>query len=603
MPPRRLVLFAAIALAAVVLLPYLQTLCFDFVLYDDDDYVTTNTMVQQGLSWPGFCWAFAGTGHAANWHPLTWLSHMCDVSLFGSNPGAMHAVNLVLHAGSATVLFLLLLRLTGSWTAALIAASFWALHPLRVESVAWISQRKDVLSTFLGLSAMWCYLTALPPACASPRSPEPAGAKSAPATERSGLFLLATILFALAFMCKPTVVTFPILAALIEYAVCGRVRWRNLELPLWVGGCGMLVTVYVQGLGGAIVGHAPLLGRVFNAIASVGIYLQQTLVPANLMIPYLLQWPELWRVLVGVLTCLLLAGAFWYTGLSRRSRACGVTGHDPVNSAALFPYAAGVAWFVLALGPMIGLIQVGHQAHADRFTYWPSVGLAIVVAWGLRQVEQRWPSLRPKVWTAAFLIACTLFVLTCRQVTHWRNTETLFTWTLRVQDRNYLAHNNLGAHYLLTGRKAEGLAHVRLAAEYNPVPDQLSTLALVLIDAGRLTEAEQFATRARQIDPNDPLSCFALGKIAYEHKQYREAEVWLQQALVRKPMDAAIWGSLGDALGQQKRWPEAVRAWQRSLWLNPTLAEPRENLRRHAAKARDVDPNTPNRFSDPLPPL
>lgn len=579
-------LLAAVLLAGVTFLPYWQTRGFEFVQYDDDKYVSDNAVVCQGLSNVSVGWAFQSIGYEATWHPLTWISLMSDVSLFGVNPGAMHLVNAWFHVAGAIVLLALLFRLTGSLQAALLAAAFWAAHPLRVESVAWVCQRKDVLSTFLGLLGLLCYLVALTPRQKTASADASVAEEPGHTGNRPCWYGLAIVLFVLAFLAKPTVVTFPFLAGLLEYAVMGRVRWRNLLGLAGVAVAGMLITIYTQNLGGAIAANVPFLERILNAISSGGIYLCQTLVPVRLAVPYLLGPPVAARVLTGLLAGGCLAGIFWYAGLSRRSRRCGAVGFDPVNTASLFPYAVGMAWFVVALGPMIGLLQLSFQAHADRFTSWPSVGLAIAMAWALCQIERKFPAWRRGMWLAAAGIVALLCVLTCRQVAHWRNTETLFAWTNRVTERNYVAHSNLGIYLFRHNRRTEGLAHLRLAVRYEPTATQLSDLAQALISENQLEEAEQLAIQLRDVHPQRAsLGWFALGRIAWRRGQYQIAEQDYRMALQNDVENADLWNDLGNALLKQRRVSAAIAAWQQALALNPVLPAPRESLLRYAPAA------------------
>jgi tetratricopeptide (TPR) repeat protein len=565
----RRLLPAALLLFAVVCLPYLQTMGFDFVLYDDGEYVFANPVVRHGLSWHSLGWAFTSRV-VANWHPLTSVSLMADVSLFGVSPGAMHAVNALFHAAAAVVLLLVLHRLTGCVEAALVAAAFWALHPLRVESVAWISERKDVLSTLLGLLAVFFHLCAV-----LPRTEPEDGGRGCRAGARLASRLLAVALFALAFMAKPAVVTFPLLVAMLEYAWLGRVCWRHLEIPVWMAVCGGIVTVYVQGISGAMseAGGLSLAMRFLNAVASVGAYVRQTLLPAKLAAFYPYRWPVPPAVLLaGVLACACLGALFWRAALSRLSRERGPAGADGANRQSLLPYAAGIGWFLVALAPMIGIVQVGSQAHADRYTYWPSIGIAVGLAWGLAPLFRQDRRAAVCAWALALPVLCALFAASVRQAARWRNTETLLGWTASVTERNALAHGNLGIYLCLHGRAPEGVPHLRTVAALAPTPSNLADLAWGLALADRWQEAVELARQARESSPSESKAWFVLGMEALHRGANSDAELLIRRTLNLVPSDPLVWQVYGAVFAAQGRWPEAVSAWQRAEELYPDVA-------------------------------
>jgi tetratricopeptide (TPR) repeat protein len=569
---------AAAALGLAVLALYARTAAFGFVNYDDPQYVQGNGVVRQGLTLHGLAWAFSSGGHASNWHPLTWLSLMTDATFFGPGPGALHAVNALLHAGAAVLLLLLLFRVTGSPAASLAAAALWALHPLRVESVAWISQRKDVLSGFWGLAALLLWVWPLT---------QPAHGTPDDGRRERRRHLAAAAALALALMSKPTVVTFPVLAALLEHALTGRVRWRRLDAFVALSVCAAVMTFRAQHAGGAVVETAalPLPDRLLNACAAAGTYLAQTVLPEGLAPYYPLNLPlPADRVLAGGLAAGSLLAFAWVCIGSRAARARGPAFAAGPNAASIRPYGAAAAWFLAAMLPMAGIVQVGGQAHADRYTYWPGMGVALAVAWAMLQLERRFADRRAWLRTAAGLAAAGLALASFRQIGRWRDTETLFRWTLRVTDRNAVAHNNLGIHLCQTGRMAEGIGHIRQAAACDPGPRQLAELAIALAENGNVDEAAGLAERARNLNGIEPLAWHALGVVAYARGAYAEAARVLAEAVRLEPEGAGAWSSWGNALARQRQWPEAVAAWRRALELDPSLDAPRENLRRHADK-------------------
>jgi Flp pilus assembly protein TadD len=361
------------------------------------------------------------------------------------------------------------------------------------------------------------------------------------------------------------------------------VRWRNLLLPAALAAGASALTILAQQAGGAIAVNIPWPARVLNAVTSVGVYLRQTLVPQDLAIPCLWHAPEVVPVLAGVLACLGLAGLCWTTGCSAQARRCGPAGFGEFRHASLLPYAAGLGWFVVALGPMLGLIQLAYQAHADRYTSWPSLGLAVAMAWGLCRLERRSPAWR---WVSVGVLAvwvAGLAVLSGRQAAYWRDTETLFERTLQVTGANDMAHSNLGIYLFRTGRAAEGVAHLREAARLVPGATQLSDLVQALLCTGELEEAEQKARLLRDTNPAyASLGWYALGRIAMQRRQFELAEEQLRQALQQDERNASIWNDLGLVLLARQKYGEAGAAWRQALQCEPAFPLPRENLARLA---------------------
>jgi hypothetical protein len=562
-------LAAAAWLAVLAAVPFVQTGGFAFVMYDDNVYVLANPVVRGGLTAEGLRWAFASGGYAANWHPLTWLSLMTDVSLFGVSAGAMHLVNVVLHAAGALVLLAILWRLTGNLGAAFLGAAFWAVHPLRVESVAWISERKDVLSAFLGLLAVFCHLKSLP----LPVRPAP---EASPRGEAwAGWRFLSAACFALAFLAKPTVVTFPVLAAFLEYALTGRIFWRHLEIPVWMSVLGAMVTVYVQNLGGAVtsVSAVPVWARILNAFSAIGIYVRDTILPLRVSLLHPWQRPEAVHVALGLGVCAVvgaLALRVLRTGV-RAGPAPAAAGEPPSPPPLLG--IAGACWFLVALAPMLGIIQVGEQARADRFTYWPSVGLAVVAAWLLaRCLDASRPRAQIRTaWVLSLAAILALAAASGRQAARWRNTETIFRWTLATGERNPTANKNLGLFLCLHDRYDEGIAHLRQAAAEAPHPTTILPLAGALVRAGKLDEAQKIV--ALVSDAGDGrLAPVLLGMIASRKREFRRAERFFIQAIAQEPALALAWGELGSVFAEESRWPEALAAWRRAVELDLTLA-------------------------------
>lgn len=610
----------ALLLALATLLAYNVVGRNEFVDYDDGDYVSANPHVESGLTWPNVVWAFT-TGHASNWHPLTWLSHMLDYTLFGRNPGAQHLVNLAIHISNTILLFLLLRKMTGAhWRSAIVAALF-ALHPLHVESVAWLSERKDVLSTFFLFLTLGAYARAV-------GSPQPGAAAkgtldSGPGTWNLGLrswdLIAALVFFALGLMSKPMLVTVPFLLLLLDYWPLNRFRfagsgqrtvdWRQLlrmvleKAPFFaLAAASSVVTFLVQRKGGAVSTALSLGQRVDNAVISYVRYLWKALWPEHLAVlyphpgswPYPGDWP-LWEVIgCGLVLAGLFALALWL-GRSR-------------------PYiAVGWLWFFGGLVPVIGLVQVGIQAMADRYTYVPLVGIFAAVVWGAWDVASRLNWRREALGVVSVLVLSACGLLTMRQAAFWHDTESLFLHAVEVEPRNYLAYNNLGYFYANHGRPAEALENYRKSIEINPnYEDALNNMGHALAQQQRHAEAIPYYERALRIRPlhvevnnNYGNALSELGRIdeaivryriALEQKpdhadahnnlgialamkgQLDEAVPHFRDAIRFKPGYASAHSNLGNALAVQQKWDEAIREYQECLRLNPDDPQAHNNL-------------------------
>lgn len=424
---------AATALVAATLGAYRGVAGNDFVVYDDDQYVTANPALRDGLTAPAIRWAFV-TDHAANWHPLTWLSHLLDVQLFGFAPRGHHLMSLALHVAATVLLFLLLRRLTGNALPSLATAALFGLHPAHVESVAWVAERKDVLSTLLGLFAIAAY----------------AGWVRRPSWRR---YAALVGLFALGLLAKPMLVTLPFVLLLLDLWPLRRWSWKESlaglvprvreKLPLFaLAAASCSVTFLVQRGGGAVqsADRYPLAIRCQNAAVAYVDYLRQLAWPSDLAVFYPHPGVALspLRALASLALLLLLTAGAWRL---RRSQPAVLVGW---------------LWFLGTLLPVIGLVQVGWQARADRYTYLPSIGLFVALAWGagaLATTPERRTALAAA--TGAALAACCF--VTQAQVGYWRDSETLFLRALAVTRENFLAENNLGHFYNERSRPAEAL--------------------------------------------------------------------------------------------------------------------------------------------------
>ena len=478
--PRRL----GLLLALVTLALYLPVMHYDFLTYDDDDYITNNPMVQGGVTWAGVTWAFT-TLHASNWFPLTWLSHMVDAGLFGASPSGPHLVNALIHAANTALLFTLLLRLTArKWPSAFIAALF-AWHPLHVESVAWLSERKDVLSTFFGLLALLNYA----------RYVEEAKAQSPKA---KAYFAWSLVAFALGLMAKPMLVTLPCVLLLLDFWPLKRFPLSAFRFPLLlekipfflITAASCLITFLSQSQrgGNAVVSlsSVPLHYRLKSVPLAYAEYLEKTFWPTKLAIFY----PMHERIpvgaavfSVGLLALISLAAWRWH-----RSQPWLLTGW---------------LWFLGMLVPVIGLVQVGGAALADRYSYLPSVGIFIAVTFVAADFAARF-----KISTA-LLAAVSIFILAAcvvtmeNQLRYWRNSITIFQHALAVTPDNDVARNDLGVGLEQAGRLAEAAEQYRAAARLEP--DRYHghhNLAKVLDQLGRHAEALREHREAVRIAPD-----------------------------------------------------------------------------------------------------
>src|ERR1035437_7445573 len=465
-------------LAAVTLAVYWPVTRYDFVNYDDPDYFFSNHHVLAGVTAGNVVWAFT-TGHASNWHPLTWLSLMLDAEFFGKGPAGPHFTNLVFHAANAVLLFLLLWRLTAAtWRSGFVAALF-ALHPLHVESVAWISERKDVLSTFFGLLALWAYARYVE--------------KSKVQCPKSKVFYGLTLLFfAFSLMSKPMLVTLPFLMLLLDYwplkrfTILRLVREKMPFFMLSVASC--VVTFIVQQKGGAVVKLAriPMTGRIENAFVAYARYLDKTLWPASLANPY--PHPGHWEFPLMIYSVVLVAGLSAIAVLFARR----------------FPFFfTGWFWFVGTLVPVIGLVQVGGAAMADRYSYLPLVGLFVILAWGGGELwlQRCWP--KPFIVLVAGLLLVAGAWQTRIQVGYWQNTETLFQHALAVTQNNIVACNKLGSFYSRQGRMTEAMDYYARALQINPDDaDVLYDLGNAFAQRGDWDNAISSYRHALQVTPD-----------------------------------------------------------------------------------------------------
>ena len=484
----RLELLVCLFLVLSILTVYWQVRNYDFVNLDDNVYVTDNPHVKAGLTLESIAWSFSG-GNQCNWHPLTWVSHMIDVSLYGLNPGRHHLTNVFFHIINTLLLFLILRRMTNDlWKSGFVAALF-ALHPLHVESVAWVSERKDVLCAFFWFSSMWSYFWYTEKPCVS-------------------RYMLILLFLIMGIMSKPMIATLPFALLLLDYWPLGRfsstisksqgkgIRQSDLHLvlekvPLLViVAASCVVTYLTQKSGGALMDSdvLPFGPRIGNALVSYVRYMGKAIWPQELcaFYPHPGSWP-LWQTASAAFLLIFISlGAL----LTVRK----------------LPYfAVGWLWYLGTLVPVIGLVQVGNQSMADRYTYIPAIGIFIIIAWGVPFLFAKWRCRKWILATASIALLSILMTTTLLQVQYWTNSITLFVHALDVTKGSYLAHSNLGNALARRGRLDEAITHYSEALRISPskAAEVHNNLGAALIVKGRFEEALPHLQYALQKMPDN----------------------------------------------------------------------------------------------------
>ena len=547
----------AAALALVTLALYWPALRCGFINYDDNDYVTANIHVQNGLTWDGFQWAFLNPV-SSNWHPLTMLSHMLDCQIFGLAPWGHHLTSVLLHALNGVLVFILLRQMTGAIGRSLLVAALFAVHPLRVESVAWVAERKDVLSSAFGLLALIFY--------GRYARPEIENRKS-----KIKNYCLSFLCLALGLMSKAMLVTWPFVLLLLDFWPLGRFQrsgiWRLVreKIPFFALAAAMsVVTFLVQQHGGAMSAgdHIPFGARCGNAMVSYWGYLEKIFWPADLAVfyPYPGYWPP---------TRVLLAGA----------AILGVSGLLFVRWRRQPFLLMGWLWFAGTLVPVIGLVQVGEQAMADRYTYLPSLGILILMVWGAGDLTRRWRPPARSLSVAGLAAVALCLVLTRQQLGCWRDSETLFRHALAVTKNNYIALNNLGTTLSDQGEIDEAIRQFQEAIRLRPNNGAAhNNLGAAFGRKGMAVEAIGQYREAIRLKPNNVTTRCNLGIVLFESGQFELAISQYQAALHLKPDDADIHYNLGAVLAANGQVDSAIQHFQEAIRLRPDYAEARYNL-------------------------
>jgi Flp pilus assembly protein TadD len=625
MPSQPLRLLVYLFLIMLPLAVFWQVQNYDFVNYDDDQYVTENRQVQAGLTWKGVIWAFT-TNHASNWHPLTWLSHMLDCQIYGLKPSGHHLTSILFHIVNTLLLFLLLERMTGAfWQSSLVAALF-ALHPLHVESVAWVAERKDVLSTFFWMLTMWAYVRYV----------------ESPGYTR---YLLTLLCFALGLMAKPMLVTLPFVLVLIDYWPLGRFRLSGSgdiinretrrpqhsyseksllpvlkeKVPFFaLAVVSSVVTLFAQQRGGAIrsLEVLPFNIRVTNAVISYASYIGKMIWPHKLAVLYPLSQSVPISQVLGAGLFLLCVSVFVILARQR------------------FPYLiVGWLWYLGTLVPVIGLVQVGVQSMADRYTYIPLIGLFIMIAWSVPELVKRWGHRRHMLAVLTGMLLTALVIRTWLQARHWKNSFSLFKHTVSITADNWVAHNNLGAALDQQGRRKEAISHyyeaLRIKPHYVEAHNNLglalanqgsikeaighfsealkirsdyakahNNLGLALANQGRPLDALDHFSKALQIEPNMAEAHNNLAVALMRQGRIKEAISHFSRALKIKPSYANAHYNLGLALAEQGRVEEAIHHYSQALQIKPDFTSARKKLT-HALQKADQAAEPSNTVMQP----
>ncbi len=573
-------------------LAYGRILCNDFINFDDNEYITENNHIKSGINIESIKWAITSS-YASNWHPLTWLSHMLDWSLFGANASGHHLVNLLLHIGSVLFLFFFLAKTTKSlWPAAFVAA-FFALHPLRVESVAWASERKDVLSMFFGMAALYVY----------------AGYVE---EQKLSRYFLCLALFALGLMAKPMLVTLPFVLLLLDFwplerwpdvsnpshnptainntvsvkkknrhkhnvpgekklSASGKSRGQSMGILLWekapfvfLAIISAVLTIWAQSKGGVIIAlqRLPFPERIVNAIVSYVGYLGKIFWPVDLAVfyPYEGSLPS-WQVFGAAFILLGISAAVIY-----------------FIKKAPFLFV-GWFWYLGTLIPVIGLVQVGNQAMADRYTYLPSIGIGIMLTWGIVYLLPQEKLRKIILIPAAVIVLAVCIFLTGQQCGYWKNSIELFNYALQVTKANYLAHNNLGVALAEEGKNDQAIAHYFAAIDINPhYADPHSNLGAALAAEGKNDQAIAHYLAAIDIDPHHADFHSNLGvALAAEGKNEEAIEHYLTAIKINQDYDDAYY-NLANLLIKQGKIEEAIGRYRETIKINPDNARAHYNL-------------------------
>jgi len=550
-----------ISLVVSILLVFWDVTHHDFIIFDDDEYIYENQHVQDGLTKKGITWAFTSF-HSNNWHPLTWIVHMLDCQFFGLRAGMHHLTSLFFHMANTLLLFLLFRKMTGNlWSSAFMSALF-AFHPAHVESIAWASEKKDMVSTLFWVLTMWAYM----------------GYTKSPGILR---YVLVSALFAAGLLAKPMLVTLPFVLLLLDYWPLNRfnpvVQPNGGKMPFaasrafqlilekvplfFIAAASSLITYLAQKEGGVVKTFeaVSLQTRISNGVVSYIRYVWKMIWPDNLAVLY--PYPEntpLWQVLTAAL--LLVAVSCFFIRLARR--------YDYL--------AVGWLWFLGTLFPVIGLVQVGAQAMADRYTYIPFIGLFIIIAWGIPGLLGEWKYRRKVLGSVAGILILACMIGSWIQMGHWKDSYTLYSHTARVTSKNYAILNNLGNILVRQRNYKEAADWYREALQARPKSEKAHlNLGIALDKQGKFDQSIYYFSKALQLKPDDAKAHFHLGLTLFRIGKVEGAVEHLNEAIRLSPDDSKVYFHLGHLYLEQGNDDKAGTYFREALQRDP------ENDRAH----------------------
>ncbi len=545
-------LLVCLFLSLITFAVYWQVQTHVFV-WDDQQYIANNHHIKSGLTLESISWAFTST-YAANWHPLTWLSHTLDIHIYGMEPGGHHLTNVFFHIANTLLLFLIFRRMTNAlWQSAFVAALF-ALHPLHVESVAWVAERKDLLSAFFLMLTLWGYT----------RYVEHPG---------TGRYLMVAIFFSLGLMSKPMLVTLPFVLLILDYwplkrfmsdkPVAGRLVLEKAPFfILSIISC--IITYFAQQSGDAVgsLVHYPLIIRIENSLVSYMAYIIKMVWPFNLALLYPFPVSQPWWKVAGAFLSLIFMCLLVFKSIKQR------------------PYlVAGWLWYLGTLVPVIGLVQVGSQAMADRYTYVPIIGLFIIIAWGTPELVSRLRNRKKVLAVTTVSLLLIITSVTILQLRHWAGSTAIFEHTINTTDNNCVMHYSLGNTLSDLGRLKEAMANYAEALRINPdYEEAYNNMGIILAKLGKLDDAILHYSRKLQEDPDNAKAHYNLGLAFARQNRLDEASIHFSQVLRISPDDAKAYYSLGLAFAKQGKMDAAMRCFHDGLRIDPDNAEAHNNL-------------------------
>ena len=576
-------LLLCLCLIIATLTVYYQVIYFDFINYDTPEYVYDNIHVKQGLTFNGVMWAFSTTT-LSNWHPLTWLSHMLDVEFFGLNPGAHHGVNVIFHIINSLLLYLIIKKISGSSWSSWIIASLFALHPLHVQSVVWVAERKDVLSTMFGfLSILFYYYYTK--------------------KQKSFYYLLVILSFMLSLLTKPMLVTLPFILLLMDYWPLNRFSASRVfpckfyldlsidsksivgliieKIPLLLlAATSCIITVYAQRSGGAMlpITEISLYTRLLNIVNSYARYIFLMVYPFELAVIY--PYPET-----------LALNNIIFPGLFLICMTCFALWNTQKRPWIFF----GWFFFIGTLVPVIGIIQVGVQAMADRYTYVPLIGLFIIITWGIMSginyFQQFFNLKKPLRCLLSLIIIFFFAVISWNQVGYWKNSIILFSRSLEVTAPNTTAHNNLGHAFLNNQDYDKAVNHFVNAINLNPYNAMAHlNYGFILADQNNLSEAIKHYKIALTLNPDDPKPHINLGNLYYRQNDYAKAIEHYLSAYKLQPLNVNVLNGIGAVMVKKGRIDKGIYFFKRALKIDPYNVTANNNLKKilAARKAEGV---------------